>query len=76
MRRRREPKPPVDIRLHLRDGTVLAVEAVYTGFDEDERLHVWTVVNFQLASLDQLERMTVAVLPARTAIRIKGADEA
>lgn len=63
-----DPPPPVDIRLHLRDGRVIPVDARYVG--EQDGVHVWEIVT--RISMFDLEKITVAELPGRTEIRMPG----
>ena len=58
--------PPVDIRLHLRNDRTVSVDSRYIVVDEG--LHVWEVITAMPG--DDVERMTVAELPARTTIRL------
>lgn len=62
------PDPPVDVRLHLVDGTVVPAECVYTG-DDPAGNHIW-LITVTLPTLAQLDKVTVGELPAYTTVKL------
>jgi hypothetical protein len=63
-----QPEPPRGIVAHYLDGTSESiVEVVYVGVENGT--HVWTCAVGQ-----PLESLTVAVLPAKTGLRIESPD--
>lgn len=68
--RRTEPQPPRNVRVVKADGTVIPVECVYRGQDEDG-VHIWRSVhpvNFVPWVGDVLR---IDELPGRTAVEIR-----
>ena len=57
-----EPEPPVDIRIHLRDGRTIPVDSYYDGLD-DTGPHEWQVLIPAGIRRRDVERITVAKLP-------------
>lgn len=68
LRRWRKPVPPENVRVVLRDGTVIGpVPLRYDGYDNGA--HVWVaLLDKSLAT--QVERATVGVLPGYTALML------
>jgi len=62
------PPMPENIRLLLKDGTVLAVDSVYEGLDEDG-VHMWAV-QVPATVLAQVRRLMVDALPGHTGLRV------
>ena len=67
-RRMKQPQPPVNITLHMRDGRVIPVDSAYVGEDE-LGFHAWRVLTVIHAA--DLEKVTVEVLPPRTTILLQ-----
>lgn len=67
-----DPRPPVDIRLHLKDGRVIPVDSRYVGLSDDQ-IHVWEVITE--VPYDQVQRMTVGEFPGHTAIHFPLASD-
>jgi D-hexose-6-phosphate mutarotase len=59
------PPAPVNVKVHLRSGEVFPVECVYAETN-DEGMEVWEVI--QPFVVEDIERVEVDELPARTAI--------
>lgn len=64
-----QPRPPENVRLVRPDGSVLPVELVYAGQDEDG-IHEWVAVATS-PTIEEGTRLFCDVLPARTAINVK-----
>ncbi len=62
------PEPPTDVRLVAPDGTERPVEVGYVGTHGG--MAVWANAHPLPAGLAPGWRMTIGVLPARTAIRL------
>jgi len=60
------PKPPENVRIEYRNGTVVPLELVYVGIENGE--HVWEVVNPPELLLGW--RIAVDRLPEKTSIRV------
>lgn len=71
---RRRPDPPEDVKLHLRDGTVVPVECVYEGWHFDwkvgHRMHYWRAVNSPDITADNFENISVGKLPGYTRLTL------
>lgn len=61
------PRPPVNVRLVLHDGTVLAVDCRYVGIEDD--LHTWEVIEDRLGPITVV-KVLVDELPGRTTLRL------
>ena len=57
---------PVNVRAHMKDGSVLSVECVYVGLDAGG-LHVWRIT--RSLPRDEVSHISVEVLPPMTLIR-------
>jgi hypothetical protein len=59
------------VRLHLTDGTVHELSVVYTGWDEQEQVHVWEAAISDVALLGHgVVALTSDALPARTRLQL------
>lgn len=62
------PDPPVNVRVRLRDGTLVPVDCTYSGID-DEGQHRWTTT--RVFAQDQLADLLVDAIPAGATIVIR-----
>jgi hypothetical protein len=62
------PPMPENVRLVLKNRTVLAVDCVYEGPDE-QGVHMWAV-RVPAHVLDQVVRLMVDALPGRTGVHV------
>lgn len=71
----RQPVPPRNVRLQLRDGRVIPVECRYLGVDEDG-VHVWTPTIERIDVTPGLAAVLIEMLPARTTVALRVGEEA
>ena len=62
----RHPDPPIDVRLILKDGSELAVDTVYVGFEDGQ--HMWMVVNGPPHT--QIRGLKIQRLPSNTSVSV------
>jgi hypothetical protein len=69
---RRRPKPPVGVKLHMRDGTTLVVDCVYVGKvrhrgnrHETDR---WQVVQTKMPPYAEVDHISIDLLPGRAEV--------
>jgi len=60
-----EPAPPVNVRLTYDDGSVAAVQTVFTGYDH-EGIAVWAIVD--PPDRERITGLRIDTLPPDTAV--------
>lgn len=62
------PDPPVNVRIELRDGTVIPVQSTYVGLINN--IHHWEVV--EDVPVDAVARLSIDMLPPHTSVTLRG----
>jgi hypothetical protein len=66
------PEPPVNVRLVYANGTVVAVDTVYTGRDA-RGIHIWEAIQRPSdTGTVQITGMRIDLLPAHTEVSVSG----
>jgi hypothetical protein len=69
MRQADDPIPPENVRIRLLDGTIIPIELVYAGID-DEGHHMWKRVSPAELPDVGLDRLLIDVLPPNTGVQV------